>query len=104
MSFCRPPWARVVILWSEVSERGYWGGRSLAWVSQRLIRDGVRPSAGHWEQKGKEPWGDLRQGDLCEPLSREASSFMFLSLGSGVCCRKGCKQQNLSYLTSSSYK
>lgn len=60
VSFCRPPWAGVVILWSEVSEMGYWagGGRSLAWVSQRLIRDRVRLSAEHWEQKGKEPWGD----------------------------------------------
>ena len=48
--------------------------------------------------------GRLRQGDLCKPCSREASSIMFLSLGSGVCCRKACKQQNLSYLTSSSYK
>lgn len=106
MSFCRPPWAGVAALWSEVSEMGYWagGGRSLGMgLPGDWIRDRVRSSAGHWEQKGKENHGETKAGGLVHSalgafINHVSESWVRRLL------QKGNVSNRISHLTSSSYK
>lgn len=70
-------------------EGGVWHGSPRDWLR---IGSDYQQGIG---SRGKGTMGRLRQGDLWG--HKEPSSIMFLSLWSGVCCRKACKQQNLTF-------
>lgn len=66
VSFCRPPWERVAIPWSEVSEMGYvaGGGMRQTWVPLGLIRNRIGSYPQAIGNGGERSHGETESGSL----------------------------------------